>query len=182
MEFFEALWNDLQEIAGDTITLGTQPITTLNIIVWSLFIGFMIGIGVTLYNKFVLGTLVRELIEHGAHTEETALTAAEIGCANPFIRFALRENGSFRRIVRMKGDTEAEQSKEKFKDARFFIPDENVHRAEIIYGKSGMSIVSVLLAVLAFLVIAFVSFIVVPDLIQMLSNFIAGITPKSNIL
>lgn len=182
MEFFEALWNDIQGIVGDTITLGDQPITTLNIIVWSLFIGFMIGIGVTIYNKLVLGSLVRELIEHGAHTEDRAMTAAEIGCANPFIRFALREGGSFRRIVRMKGDTDTERAREDFKTARYFIPDENVHRAEVIYGNTGTSVISVLLSILAFLAVAFVSFIVIPDLIQMLTNFIAEITPRSNIL
>jgi len=182
VDFFEALWNDIMEICGNTITLGDQPITTLNIIVWSLFIGFMIGIGVTLYNKFVLGSLVRELIEHGAHTEDAALTAAEIGCANPFIQFALRENGSFRRIVHMKGDTETSYSKESFKTARFYIPDDKVHRAEVVYGNSGTSVISVLLSILAFLIVAFVSFIVVPDLIQMLTNFIAEITPRSNIL
>jgi len=182
MDFFEALWNDIMRLCGDTIALGDQPITTLNLIVWSLFIGFMIGIGVTIYNKFVLGALVRELIEHGAHSEEAALTAAEVGCANPFIRFALRENSSFRRVVRMKGDTPTELCKESFKTARYFIPDENVHRAEVIYGGSGTTLVSVLLSVLAFLVVAFVSFIVVPDLIQMLANFIAEVTPASNIL
>ena len=182
MDFFEALWNDIMRLCGDTITLGDQPITTLNLIVWSLFIGFMIGIAVTIYNKFVLGTLVRELIERGAHTEEAALTAAEVGCANPFIRFALRESSSFRRVVRMKGDTETELSKESFKTARYFIPDENVHRAEVIYGGSGTTVVSILLSVLACLIVAFVSFIVVPDLIQMLTNFIAEITPESNIL
>ena len=182
MEFFEALWNDLMKICGETITLGDQPVTTLNIIVWSLFIGFMIGIGVTLYNKFILGALVRELIEHGAHSEDAALTASEIGCANPLIRFALRENSSFRRIVHMKGDTQTERSKESFKTARYFIPDDMVHRAEVIYGGTGTTAVSVLLSVLAFLIVAFVSFIVVPDLIQMLTNFLAAVKPAGNIL
>ena len=76
MDFFEALWRDLGSVFGKRVQLGTNSVTTLNIIVWSLFIGFMIGIGVTLYNKMVLGSLVRELIEHGAHTEDAALTAA----------------------------------------------------------------------------------------------------------
>ncbi len=182
MEFFEALWNDLMEICGDTITLGDQPVTTLNIIIWSLFIGFMIGIGVTLYNKFVLGSLIRGLIERGAHTADAALTATEIGCANPFVRFAMRKNSSLRRIVHVKGESDAKEFKYSFQTAQFFIPDEMVHRAELVYGNAGTSVLSVLLAVLAFLVVALVSFIVVPDLIQMLNNFINGIKPPSNIL
>ncbi len=182
MDFFEALWNDLQKVVGKPIMLGSQPITTLNIIVWSLFIGFMIGIGVTLYNKFVLGSIVRRLIERGANTEDSAVLAAEIGCANPFTRFALRKSGSFRKIVRMKGDSEAERSNEPFDTARFYIPDETVHRAEVIYGNTGTSVITVLLSILALLVVALLSFIIIPDLIQMFSNFISNVTPNSNIL
>lgn len=182
MDFFEALWNDLKSIGGEEIALGDQPITTLNLIVWSLFIGFVIGIGVTIYNKFVLGAVVRGLIEREAFTEEGAVTASEIGCANIFVRFALRDSGSMRRIVCMVGDTEAEKKKAPFDTARFYIPDEQVHRAEIIYGKAGANAISVLLSVLAFLIVVFISFTVIPDLIQMLTNFIASITPQSNIL
>lgn len=182
MDFFEALWRDLSGIFGDEIHLGTNSVTTLNIIVWSLFIGFMIAIGVTLYNKIVLGTIVRSLIDRQAFCEEDSLTASEVGCNNIFIRFALRRGGSFRRIVRMTGDTEYEQVKGDFTTARYYIPSENVHRAEMIYGKAGASVFSVLLSILAFLAVAFISFIVIPDLIQMLMNFIESITPESNIL
>ncbi len=182
MDFFEALWKDFYDIAGEEIQLGTNSITTLNIIVWSLFIGFMIAIGVTLYNKIVLGTIVRGLIDRQAFCEDDALTAKAIGCNNIFIRFALRRGGSFRRIVRMTGDTETEQIKGDFSTAKFYIPEENVHRAEMIYGKAGASVFSVLLSVLAFLAVAFVSFIVIPDLIQMLVNFLESLAPESNIL
>lgn len=68
IEFFEALKNDLGKIFGETITLGDNPITTLNIIIWSLYIGFMIGIAVTLYNRLILGGLIRKLIDRGAMT------------------------------------------------------------------------------------------------------------------
>lgn len=182
MDFFKALWNDLSGIVGDTVTLGTNSVTTLNIIVWSLFIGFMIGIGVTLYNKLVLGSLVRGLIEREAFTEGSAVSAAEIGCNNPFIRFAMRKNSSLRRVVYIKGDTEERQNYAHLPEACLYIPEDKLHRAEMIYGNSGMSVSSVLLAVAAFLIVAIVSFIVIPDLITMLSNFIEGITPESNIL
>lgn len=182
MDFFKALWNDLSEITGDTVTLGTNTVTTLNIIVWSLFIGFMIGIGVTLYNKLVLGALVRRLTSRKAHSESSALTAAEIGCCNPFIGFAMRKNSSLRKIVRAVGDTEEKTADIPFASAKLYIPEDKLHRAELIYGKSGLSVSSVLLAVIAFFAVAIISFIVVPDLMTMLSNFISGITPESNIL
>lgn len=182
MEFFESLWNSLQGIVGERIELGGNSITTLNIIVWSLFIGFMIAIGISIYNKLLLGGVISTLVKREVFSEEAALTPTELGCANPFVRFALRKNGTFRRIVRMKGDTDTEYCSDPFMGARFYLPSENVHRAELIYGKAELSLGTVLLSIGAFLVLAIVSFIVIPDLMTMLSNFIAGITPSDNIL
>lgn len=181
-EFFGALWKDISGIFSETITLGDNPITTLNIIVWSLYIGFLIGIGVTVYNRCVLGSLIRRLIARQAFTESDALTVAEVGCANPMIKFALRGNGTLRRVVYMVGDTPETRKREDFNTAKFYIPDENVHRAEVVYGNAGTNFISILLSVLAFLIVVMISFFVIPDLIQMLTNFIAGITPASNIL
>ena len=182
IEFFEALKNDLGKIFGETITLGDNPITTLNIIIWSLYIGFMIGIAVTLYNRLILGGLIRKLIDRGAMTEGSALSSAEVGCKNPLIRFSLREKSTLRRIVHMSGDTETTRSREPFDKARFYIPDENIHRAEVIYGNSGTGLVSILLSILAFFIVVLISFFVIPNLLQMLTNFISEITPSSNIV
>lgn len=182
MDIIKALWNDFVGIVGDTVTLGTNPTTTLNIIVWSLFIGFMLAIGVTVYNRLVIGPMIKRLIERKAFCEETAIPAAEAGCTNPFIRFAMRRNGSLRRLVRLKGDTDQKQGSVSVSDACLYIPDDRIRRAETLYGIGGMSAGSVLLAILVFFAIAILSFIVVPDLITMLSNFIEGITPESNIL
>lgn len=181
MDFFEALWLDIQKICGDTVVLGTNNVATLNIIVWSLFIGFLIGIAVTVYNRLVLGPVVNGLVDSKALNEESALPIAEVSRLNPFIRFALRSKSSFRRVIKMVGDTETSKSRESFENARFYIPQENIKRAQMISG-SGMSLVSVLLSVLVFFVIALIAFIVVPDLISMASNFAESIAPDSNVI
>ena len=181
-EFFSALWNDLQGIFSETIKLGDNPITTLNIVIWSIYIGFIIGIIITVYNRFVLGALIRRLIEKGACSESAAITVSDTGCANPFVRFALRKSGTLRRIVYMVGDTAESRSQDSVATAKFYIPDENIHRAEVIYGNSGTSLVSILLSVLAFFVVVLLSFFVIPNLIQMLTNFISDITPASRVL
>lgn len=82
-EFFSALWNDISKICGEKVTLGDNPITTLNIIIWSLYIGFIIGIIITVYNRFVLGSLIRRLIEKGAYSEGGAITVAEARMRQP---------------------------------------------------------------------------------------------------
>ena len=181
-EFFGALKNDLGKICGETISLGDNPITTLHIVIWSLYIGFIIGIAITVFNRIVLGGLVKKLVDRKANPEGGALTIGEIGCSNFFVRTALRSGGTLRRVIRMVGDTEEKRKREDFSTAKFYIPEENIHRAEVIYGLSGTSLASILLSVFAFLIVVFLSFVIIPNLIQMLSNFIAGITPQSNIL
>lgn len=180
-EFFEALKNDIANICGDTVTLGDNPITTLNIVVWSLYIGFVIGIIITVLNRFVLGGLVRKLVERNAQTEGGALTIGEIGCSNFFVKTALRSGGSLRRIVFM-ADEREENKKADFSTARFYIPEQNIHRAEVVYGLTGTSLATIILSVLAFLAVVFLSFTIVPNLIQMVSNFVTSVTPQSNIL
>lgn len=181
-DFFEALKNDIDKICGETIPLGDNPITTLNIVVWSLYIGFIIGIAVTVLNRFVIGGLVRRIVDRKAHTEGGALTLAQLGCSNIFVKTALRSGGTLRRIVRMVGDTDEKRSSEDFSSARFYIPEENIHRAETVYGLTGTSLAATILSVFAFLAVVFLSFVIIPNLIQMLTNFIASVTPQSNIL
>ncbi len=182
MNFFEALWNDLLELCGDTVTLGTNNVTTLNIIVWSLFIGFIIGIGVTVYNKIVLSPVINGLIENKAHCEADAITLTEISRPNPFIRFALRRSSSFRRVVKMCGDTDEVRSDGNPLTAKFYLPEENIRRAKNLYAGTEMSVVSVLVSVIVFFVIAILMFTVIPDLITMFTNFIGSVTPDGNII
>ncbi len=170
MDFFDALWRDLGAVFGERVQLGTNSVTTLNIIVWSLFIGFIIAIGATLYNKLVLGRVVRTLIEKQALTPESALKADEIGAKNPFARFALRRGSSLRRVVYSTLDNDAEQTKLDTEGTKFYIPDDNLRRAQIVYGNPETSVFSVLLAIVAFLILAMVAFLIIPNITQLLEN------------
>ena len=181
MEFFKALWRNFGELTGGEITLGTNAVTTLNIIVWSVFCGFIIAIMVTLYNKFIVGKAARELLKRGANSENSAVTAAEISCANPFIRFALRKNSSLRRVVFVCGDTEAEQTKYE-PTSRLYIPEEKIHRAEVTYGKSDITVGSVILSLAALIAAAILALIFIPDIITLLANFFDSITPNNKYL
>ena len=181
MEFFKALWSDLTALTGGTVTLGTNTITTLNIIVWSLFIGFILAIFATLYNKFVIGKLVRALLKKEVHSESTALCADEVNCDNPFIRFSLRKNSSLRRIVYISGDTDAEQQKYDRSASKLYIPVEKIHRAALTYGKNDITVGTVLLSIAACVAVAILALIFIPELVIMLSNFIESITPSDNI-
>ncbi len=170
MDFFDALWRDLGSVFSERIELGTNPVTTLNIIVWSLFIGFIIAIGVTLYNKIVLGKLVRTLIEKHVTSPECALTLENVGAKNPLIMLALRRGSSLRRVVHLVENSNETDTKENIANGKFYIPNECMHRASKVYDKPETSVFSVLLAIIAFLVIAMVAFIAIPDIVQLISN------------
>ncbi len=73
---------------------------TLEIVVWSMFLGVMIGSFLIFFNKKVLGSFVRALIEAQAFSPETAKTLAETGFTkNFFVRTALRSRGTYRKII-----------------------------------------------------------------------------------
>lgn len=180
MEFFKALWNDIVTAFGDPIHLGTNTVTTLNIIVWSLFIGFIIAIGISVYNKTVVGSLVRGLISKKAFSEDSAVTAADVGCKNMFVRLALNKNSTLRRIVCAAGKNNNESV--SLDSDKFYIPDSSQEKAEAIYSKNGVSIKNVLIAIVVLVLVAFAALYIVPDLIQMLSNFINGLQSESSSL
>ena len=73
MEFFESLRNSLGAVIGERVELGNNSVTTLNIIVWSLFIGFIIAVGISVYNKLVLGSVISKLKGKEAFSEESGV-------------------------------------------------------------------------------------------------------------
>ena len=127
----------------------------LTLIVSSLFIGMVIASAAMLYHQLFLGGIVRRIIEKGALSPEKALTKEELGYSpnNFFVKIALREKSTFRKIVH--GITED-------KTERYYIPEEMRIRAEIRFRKQGNNAFGILLTVLLFLVVAYVSLTVVP--------------------
>ncbi len=148
---------------------------TLEIVIWSLFIGIVIGILVTLYIKYVPGRFVRRLLELDAFSPESAKTLKEAGCDRSlFLLGSLRAKGSLRRVVSCCGPAEGESGKTRklgqLKNAGWYISSEMRARAESLYGSKGNLLLISLLAVLGFFIAALLSFTVIPDLVTMASN------------
>lgn len=119
-----------------------------------------------LYHQLFLGGIVRKLIEKGALSPETALTMEELGYSpkNFFVKIALRENSTFRKTVH--GVTEE-------KTTKYYVPEELRIRAEIRFRKQGNNAFGILLTILVFLVVAYVSLTVVPWFIDALKKIIS---------
>jgi ABC-type amino acid transport system permease subunit len=172
---------------------------TLEIIVWSMFLGVIIGAFVILYNKSILGAFVRILLEAGANSPESAKTLEETGFSkNIFVKFSLYVKSTFRKIIQVspvksgyeiKGDTvPLENTKKRIKknrrtaqpklsELKFYIPQEMAVRADSIYSNNGTSLLIVIITIALFLTVAILSFTVIPDLVQMLKNFVEFVSP-----
>ena len=161
---------------------GGNVSETLYIVIWSLFIGVIIGVGMGIYQKGILGSFVRKLLEGRATSPDTALTMDESGLTkNSLVRamimHAVKGESSYGRIVSPAPEDLAAPMKEGEKPAitkgtRFYIPPEMNDRAVTSFANSGSIVVWALLSVAAFLAVALLSFYIVPALTDMLKNII----------
>lgn len=172
---------------------------TLEIIVWSMFLGIIIGAFVILYNKSILGAFVRKLLETKAYETESAKTLEETGFSkNLFVKFSLRIKSTYRKIIQaspvknanetdsgtpspenIKEESKKKQRQKQLKlsELKFYIPQEMTARADSIYNNKGTSLLIVIMTIALFLTVAILSFTVIPDLVQMLKNFMEFVSP-----
>ncbi|MBE6599790.1 MAG: hypothetical protein E7640_01100 [Ruminococcaceae bacterium] len=97
-------------------------------VVWAMYFAFLLAAVAIYYNRTVIGSLPRALIEHGCLAPENAKTLSELGCAkNPFLKLTLRFGNTLRRSV-ICTEGEAFESDPKntargSKFAEFFLPE-----------------------------------------------------------
>jgi len=144
---------------------------TLEIVIWSLFIGIIIGAFAIWYSRRVLGMLVRALLTAQANSAVTAKTFSDLGIKNTFIyRLALRKNSTYRKIVHIAD--EEEQKKPNINVLKFYIPEEVNFRADSMYNPKGTTLLGALVAIFAFFIMAILSLVVIPDLITMVQDLV----------
>lgn len=165
----------------------------LEFIVWPIFLGICIGAFITVFVRVKLGEVVRAIIEKGAISPETALTLEELGLSKRFfIRSALRGRSALRRVVEATDGTVAVAENGEpvglrilgineapnLDSCRFFITDANRERAESIYDNTNSTLLSAIITVLVAFVVAALSMIIIPNLMQMLENMLENIGSK----
>ena len=117
----------------------------LNIVLISIFVGIVIASIAIVYRRYVLGNIVKSIVEKKAFSEENAITLEEMGYKNIFVKFALREGSTFKKTVHR---VAAEGSA-----TRYFIPEEIYMREEIKYCKKNTNVFGVVIAILLFFVV-----------------------------
>lgn len=149
----------------------TSGSTTLPMIVWPLILGVIIAAVAVFLNKKLIGRFVARLLAEKASTPQSAKTFAELGIkSSSFLRFSLRREGTLRKMVKAVDTVEEREGKSPVATERYYIPEEMAYRAERLYDPDDASVMTVLLAVLIFILVAVGLLFVVPELIQMLKN------------
>lgn len=150
---------------------------TLEIVIWSLFIGIIIGAFAIWYSRRLLGVLVRALLASNANTSDSAKSFKELGIKSTLAyKIALRKNSMYRKIVHIADNgiiETADKAKSNINNMKFYIPEEVNFRADSMYNPKGATLLGAFVAIFAFFIMALLAFIVIPDLIDMVQSLIS---------
>lgn len=155
--------------------------SSLEIIIWSFFIGTLIGAVALYYQKRVIGSFVRALLADGASDPASARTLEELGYSkNRFVRHALRGGSVLRKMVweaqdnfttDAQGNTySARTRKMDINTARFYIDESNRVKADLRYSNKGSDFLTLLIGVVVFAVAAYALLLFIPYIISSIGN------------
>lgn len=150
--------------------------TGLNLVIWSVYIGFMLAMLLYYYQKKVVGGFVRDVVRKGALSSENAMTLAELGYQRKFlIRRELSKHGALRKMVwevddnyRTGEDGILYSAREKSLDlnlGRFYISEERRIQAELRYDNKGSDIFALIISAVVFFALAVLACIWLPDVL-----------------
>ena len=193
----------------ENIRVDTNPFFSAGSLIICMAIGVLLASALAIFNKRVLGDFVRAISREGATSPDKAMTLAQLGfLKNSAIRSALKRHGSLRRVVRCVEDDRADiaagvplrlgiaelygsiepvegasgAGRTDLNNAHFFIPAEEIYTAEIRYEKKGTNWLSFFGVLVVCLVAAILLFALLPDIFQLIDNFITMVKPESKIL
>lgn len=178
------------------LEIGSGSIVTLRSVVLGIAIGVILAAGVACYDKRVLGSFVRRIIQEDCLSPERAKTLAELCFARKTgVKASLRSQNKLGRVVRCVEKEAYEREVEtaraayieangddkkffmppyrmNFETDHFYIPDEEHYRAEIRFeGKGSGWLVFILVSIVA-IVAASLACIFLPDMLQLVDNML----------
>lgn len=146
-----------------------ENLDSLDVLVWGIYAGIVIGATVATLDKLYCGRMVKALIEKRAQTSETAVTLNALDIKGKwYLRRALREGKPLRKML---GNGVIEDKK-KTAEIPFFLPEENRIKAETRYENGRRPIFTLILAIFAMLAVVFFVLFAVPELLTMLDNLV----------
>ena len=206
--FFEDVWNYLYDayfnMGSGYTNLGTEssPFITVGTVIFGLYIGALIACAVMFYNRQIVGSAVRRMLEKKVHTREGAITLSELGYKKNFlIRSFFRDSNSLRRVVKCveEEDFYAEQNKNRIEydkkreageklprfreeiyrvdieNDHFYIPEELEIAAITKFRKKGSTWVSMIVSIVLLTVAFFLILLFMPWFLTQLDGAFGNI-------
>ncbi len=160
-----------------------NPFISVKLIVWAVFAGFVFASLLAIYQKRLIGGVVKTMLAEGATSPEGAKTVSELGYSTDwFVKNALRTDVTLARFVSRIDKEPGEDEEPKltrsgrpvidFETARFYIPEDLKYKAEVRYARKGTDFAAFGICVAIFIAAAFAAIFLIPDLIQLIDNFI----------
>lgn len=149
---------------------------TLAFVIFAFLIGIVLACALMLWQIKVPGRLVRALIAAGANAPERAIGAEQLGMhSERTLRFLLKDTGALSKYVRVlpvKQIKRGKRSYPEYMSAKYYLAPQTEHRAALRYEAKRASVPALIAAIVFFSILAVVLLTVIPDLLQMLNNFL----------
>ena len=156
---------------------------TFELIVVCIYIGFVAASAVAIWQRRLMGSYIRALIDAGATDGAHAKTLAEVGFEKSLsVKRALRGTGLFAGTVyeaseQVEFDREDHALpiyRESFdaEKARFYIPEPLKYRAQVRFEKKGTHVMALIVGAILFAVIAVLMLIYKEKIISLVSEWL----------
>ncbi len=177
---------------------------SLEVILWSVYAGIIIGVLAAILYRVYTGSFIRAMVDAGAVDESHAVTLDQLKFQGKwYIKRQLKPGGTMNRILECTNADTFPKKKcsalgrfwhEKFMGteiptavpfdtAKFYLPEERRVAAELRFTAEKHPIRTFLLAAAVLFVVIYAATIALPELLQMLDNLITQLTPtNTNIL
>ena len=171
-----------------------NPTTTLPIIIWGIYAGFVIAGILSYYNKNYLGAVVRALVKKGANSPENALTFEEAGISGGFLRRrAVFGDNALSKYVKIANSEECQypakkenafvrglrkffgrEQKNKYdaKKAKLYVLEEKRIQAELRYTEKGTTVLEITIGIVAAFVVAVAVTVCIPYILELVDSVI----------
>ncbi len=171
-----------------------NPTTTLPVIIWGLYAGFVISGLLSLYNKIYLGDVVRALVKKGADSADSAVTFKEAGLKAGYFRCrAIFGDNPLSKYVKIANPFEAElpqkeekpfvkglrrllgrERKKKYsaEKVKLYVLEEKRIQAELRYSSKGTSLPIILIGIVLAFILAVVVINCIPYLLDLIDSLI----------
>jgi hypothetical protein len=194
--FWDKYFNDSSIYPN--INLDARDTAFIRLVIIGLFVGLSVAGFFSVFNKRVLGSLVRKILKEEALSKDSAKTLEELGfLGNVAIYTAVRKSTNLRRVVKCREEDEhnaallkkrqqyeAERSENKklpkFKETaysinpvtdHFYIPEDMKYMADIKFEAKGNTWASAIVCCLLMLVLMIIALVFLPDLLDFLNKF-----------